>query len=59
MLNCINGISRELWAFLCTSNGIPFSFSFFKVKSMAQIGDTDIVIHRYNSQENKLTGLYF
>jgi len=30
MLKWTNTISRTLWAFLCPSNGIPFSFPFFK-----------------------------
>lgn len=30
MLKCTNAISRTLWAFLCPSNGIRLSFSFFK-----------------------------
>ena len=37
--------SVDSYGHLCTSsNGIPFSFSFYKVRQMAKNGDTDVVI---------------
>ena len=36
--------SAASYGHLCTSNGIPFPFSFYKVRQMAKNGDTDVVI---------------